>query len=267
MPRILKSADCLFVLSRGHALGSLLRPLVEKNLVRSEVVPNGVDLSLFDYRLEKREIANIDKNKDLVIGFVGGLDSAHYFKGVDLLIRAFARIAGVTEGTTVGTTLELSLRLSVQCRDLKLMIVGEGNLKNKYEKLAEELGIRDQVIFAGGIAQKDLPRYYKAMDIFVLPSIDTESFGIVLTEAMAMKVPVIASRLAGVDETFHDGEEGLFFEPRKIEELTDKLRILIADGELRKGMGEKGLKLVSEKYQWESVAGRVEEIYREIVKN
>ncbi len=112
-----------------------------------------------------------------VVLFVGGLDAAHYFKGLDVLLRAFA---------------------FMQTR-ARLLIVGDGNRRKEFEALAEQLRVADRVHFAGSVPFENLPSAYQAADVHVLPSIDrSEAFGIVTQEAMASGIPSIVSDLPGM---------------------------------------------------------------------
>ena len=176
-----------------------------------------------------------------IILFVGGLDKAHYFKGVDILLKAVQKL---------------------QITNYKLQIVGDGDEREKYEKLAEELGIADKVQFLGKIDDKKLIICYSNCNIFVLPSINkVEAFGLVLLEAMAFAKPVIASRLPGVKSVFDDCKQGFFVNPGDINDLTKKINLLLSNDDVAVKMGKLGQKLVKERYCWQDVAKRIEAVY------
>ena len=176
--------------------------------------------------------------------FVGALDQAHYFKGVDILLKAFSRIKGDN--------------------NIELRIVGKGELKEVYMTQAQNLEIDNHVTFiSNALDDASLIREYQGADIFILPSINKgEAFGLVLLEAMACGIPVIASDLPGVRSVFKNGEQGFSFATGNVESLMEKLLILIMDKDLRLAMGKAGRKLVEEKYSWLKVAERIIKVYK-----
>lgn len=127
--------------------------------------------------------------------------------------------------------------------EVHLLIVGapfKGNESHltRLHDLAAELGISNRVIFAGEI--QDPATAYAAMDVFVLPSEQPEPFGMVMLEAMAAGVPVVASRLGGPIEVVVDGETGVLFQPGKATELAHALATLKNSPELASKMGKAG---------------------------
>ncbi|MFZ5390888.1 MAG: glycosyltransferase family 4 protein, partial [Patescibacteria group bacterium] len=137
------------------------------------------------------------KSHESVILFVGTLDKAHYFKGLNILLMAAAQLR----------------------QPFKILLVGGGD-KKIYKNLAEDLGIIDRLVFAGYVPDKKLPAYYNLADVLVFPSLNqSESFGLVALQAMASAKPVIASKLAGVQELIKDGENGLLVSPGNVNSL------------------------------------------------
>ena len=150
-------------------------------------------------------LAMTHKDSHRKILFVGALDKAHYFKGVDVLLKAM--------------------------RDLeyKLMIVGDGDLRSYYEAKAKNLGIDDGVVFTGRVSNEELSRYYQSADVFVLPSIDkSEAYGMTLLEAMAHGLPVVASNLPGVRSLVGE-DRGLLVEPGDSSDLARVLTEILID--------------------------------------
>ncbi len=169
-----------------------------------------------------------EKSVENIILFVGGLDKAHYFKGVDILIKAVSRIKEM---------------------DWKLKIVGEGELKNGLKDLAKDLKIEDRVIFSGKIDKDKLIKSYQEAKVLILPSINNnEAFGIVLIEAMACETPVIASNLPGVRTVFENEKSGLVVEPKDIEDLKNKIKLILNNPKKQKSMSKEAHKLVLKKY-------------------
>ncbi len=214
-------------------------------------VPFGVDIEKFrpaKKGSEKRFLEPLKGSRNLNnlnnILFVGGLDKAHYFKGVDVLLKAV-------------TGLKLS--------NWQLNIVGDGDLRPQYEKQAQELGIGQEVNFAGKVNDEQLVRHYQEANVLVLPSINkNEAFGLVLLEAMACSTPVIASNLPGVRSVFQDGIQGLLVESGDADDLKNKIKQIFKNNEKRKQMGLAGRKLVEEKYSWERVGEKLDLLYKRL---
>ena len=182
LPRILDAADLLIGGTLDYIRTSDAARIYEKNPDRWIELPFGVDTDRFAPG-EKSE--NLLHSLDLdptvpIVLFVGGMDAAHYFKGVPVLMRA---IAHLQSGGDV----------------IQAVFVGDGELRAEYENMARGMGVHDSVRFVSAVSDEDLPDYYRLADLFVLPSISAgEAFGIVMLEAYASGVPVIASDLPGV---------------------------------------------------------------------
>src|SRR5262249_3833375 len=150
-----------------------------------------------------------------LIGAVGRLSAE---KGFDYLIRATDHL------------LKNGL-------DVELLIVGDGDARPALQALIDELGRGDRSRLLGYRA--DLKELYGAMDVFALSSL-REGLPNVLLEAMALEVPILATRIAGIPRLIRDEENGLLIEPAQTEELTRALTRLHADGALRARLGQAG---------------------------
>jgi glycosyltransferase involved in cell wall biosynthesis len=142
------------------------------------------------------------------------------------------------------------LRAFAQLREkhaeLKLRLVGDGPDRASLETLAGEIRISDAVTFAGRLPEGETLAEIARADILVLPSF-LEGLPIVLMEAMAVGVPVIASRVAGIPELVEDGETGLLFTPSNWNELSSSIDRLLGEEGLRTRLVEKAkAKIVSE---------------------
>jgi len=147
---------------------------------------------------------------------------------------------------------------------LKLVVVGDGDLRKGYEKLANDLNISNKVIFAGRISDESLPQYYNLCDIFVLPSTSrSEAFGLVSLEAMACAKPIIVSDLPGPNSLVD--KNGMTVKVNDVEDLAHKIKELIEDDELRVNLGNQSLKLVQAKYNWTKIVKDLEKIYYDAV--
>jgi glycosyltransferase involved in cell wall biosynthesis len=245
MPSIISSADKIIVTSIDYVKHSNIAEIIEKTAEKFVEIQIGVDDEFFHPAEKDAELLkkfNIADEK--IILFVGGLDSAHYFKGLSYLLEAFKILVG-----------------DADLRPVRLIIVGSGNLKEEYEKMAERLGIKEKVIFAGSPSREDLPKFYNLADVFVLPSIDkSEAFGIVILEAMACGAPVVASELFGVRTLVSDN--GFLAEPKNADNLAEKINSILENEDLRKQMGANSRKNIEEKYSYKKVGGKLIEIYK-----
>lgn len=240
MPKILAAADKIIVSSFDYAEHSNIKETVAKNPERFVEVPFGVDTEKFfpapaeDELLKKLSL----KSGEKVVLFVGGLDRAHYFKGLEVLIKA-----------------------KTQVPNAKILVIGDGDLRPHYEKMSADFKMADKIIFAGSVSLEDLPNYYRLADIVVLPSLDqSEAFGIVLIEAGASGKPVIASNLPGVRSVIDYGANGFTVEPGNVRQLAEKINYLLDNPETAKEFGENGGTKVLEKYDLKKMGEKLEKI-------
>jgi len=173
---------------------------------------------------------------DVVIGFVGRLA---LIKGVDLLAAAFAE-------------------LSRTRRQVRLLIVGSGEEEQRVRTVLSSAIGRGAVHLQPSVSQAELPRWYRAMDLMVMPS-RYETMSNAVLEAMACGVPFVASAVGGSRNLAATGA-GWTFEPEKVSSLTDSLRSVVADrGEMRR-RGKLGRRYVTHTYSWTASAEWLEQI-------
>ncbi len=149
--------------------------------------------------------------------------------------------------------------------DLKYIIVGEGKYRNRLKELAQELKLRERIIFTGAVPEQDLPVYYQLADIFIMPSRelsnrDVEGFGIVYLEANAMAKPVIGGRSGGVTEAIIDGQTGLIINPESIIEISAAIERLITNKSYAESLGLAGQQRVLKDFRWSNRAKKIEEL-------
>ena len=233
----------LTVLSLDHARSV---PALSRELARRPEAfvptPNGVDVEAFRPADDAGARASLRLAPEATVAmFCARLDAAHEFKRLDLLLRALAE---------------------AESPELHLLVVGGGELEPRFRRLAGELGIGGRVVFAGERRHHELPETYRAADFLVLPSDSVESFGIVVVEAFASGLPVIASALPGVRELVSDGTDGMLVEPG---ELPSLVRALLAMASLepdrRRQMGAAGREKAVARYTWERSAEILEGAY------
>jgi rhamnosyl/mannosyltransferase len=202
-----RRADCVIVSSPALAADS---PLVAQAR-RVAVIPFGIPLERYR-RSDPAEQARIDRIRAGAPGprvlFVGRFV---YYKGVQLLIEAMAKCPGT------------------------LVLIGEGPLEAELRQRTVALGLQDRVLFVGRVSDDELPAYYRASDVFVLPSVaKTEAFGVVQVEAMAAGLPVVSTNLpTGVPWVNQDGLTGLVVEPGDAGALAGAIGALLGDADFR----------------------------------
>ncbi|MGC9048890.1 MAG: glycosyltransferase family 4 protein [Patescibacteria group bacterium] len=245
IPLMVKAADKIIVSSLDYAQNSRLKNFLLKYPGKFIEIPLGVDINKFYPREKNQDLIkkyNLSPDEKIIL-FVGSLDKAHYFKGLSVLLSAVA---------------DLRLKIS----DLRLLIVGEGNLQPKYKKLAHNLGIGERVIFAGRVPDKELPDYYNLSDIFILPSIDkSEAFGLVLLEAMACTKPIIVSDLPGPRTLVRENINGLLFKIGDSDDMAQKIKFLLENENLIQEWGRAGREIVEQNYSWSIVCQRIDKLY------
>jgi len=243
--RILCRARRVLATSWDYARASRLADLLKTHPQRLAELPNGVDAERFHPAANGSSVRQEHglAGTDQVILFVGALDRAHYFKGVDVLLRAMAQLG----------------RQAAQ-----LWVVGEGNLRESYQRRAHEMGLAERVAFCGRVLEGELAARYAACDVLVLPSTTMgEAFGVVLLEAMASGKPVVASNLPGVRAVVSDGRDGLLVSPGDASALSEAMGRLLDDPQLRRKMGQQGRRKVEAQYAWPRIIPRLVELYEQ----
>ncbi|HLG20134.1 MAG TPA: glycosyltransferase family 4 protein [Bdellovibrionota bacterium] len=214
------------------------------------VVPNFVELSQFERgKITPRLRQEFHLKPDaLVVGYLGRILS---MKGIDVLLEAFSR---------VHTAFPQALLALVGDNDGGL----HRNMKADYERRARDLGIAEQTLFVGFRA--DIRPYVVDFDILTMPSIEPESFGRVLIEAMALGIPPIVSAHGGAIEIVQHGLNGLWALPGDREELSIRLKELLSNPILRQRLGRRAAEDVRANFGAEKNAARITELLREVVQ-
>jgi phosphatidylinositol alpha-mannosyltransferase len=200
------------------------------------IIPNGVDLERYTDAQPFEEL----RDGTLNILFVGRLEDR---KGLRYLLQAYHR-------------------LRKRKVDARLLVCGAGPKMREHRRYVGLRGIRD-VEFLGRVSDDDKARYFASADIFCAPATGQESFGIVLLEAMAAGVPIVASDIHGYKRVVERNVQGLLVEPRNARSLAAALYTLARDPEMRHQMGEAGRQRAPE-FSWDRVTERVVDYYYEV---
>lgn len=178
-----------------------------------------------------------------VIGFIG---SFYRYEGLDLLVKAFARVAG-------------------QQPDARLLLVGGGEMEAELAQLIDRLGLGSKVVMPGRIPHERVPGVYGLIDVLAYPRYSMRLTELVTPlkplEAMAMGKALLASDVGGHKELIRHGETGLLFKAGDQAALAEQLGRLLTDGALRETLQRQGRDWVSEHHTWDKTTAVYREIY------
>jgi glycosyltransferase involved in cell wall biosynthesis len=160
--------------------------------------------------------------------------------------------------------IEAAAKLKPHFPELRVVVAGDGFERPELIKLAESLGIADQVTFLGWVPNSDLPPYYRAAAISVIPSLE-EGFGIPAAEAMGCETPVVASDAGGLPEVVEHGVTGLIVPRGDSTALADAMGTLLADPARRAEMGRAGRERALRLFDWDRTAEQFEQIYASVL--
>lgn len=204
-------------------------------------VPNGVDVDLFhpDFILRHSIRDKLQVSDKDVVLYVGRFSEE---KGIENLIRAMSI-------------------LRYENFNSVLILIGSGPLQSKYQALAEEYRI--DMIILSSMPNSLLPAFYNAADVFALPSLH-EPAAIVLSEAQACGLPVIATNTGGTPERVKDQITGLLIPPKDPKKLAEAISFLLNNDDIRKKMGKEARKYVLDNFNWENITSKILKIYQQI---
>lgn len=231
------------------------------NSKKIAIVPGGVNLKRFTplSQLLARRVLNINPNRFIAL-YVGRIERR---KGIDTLLHAMA---------------EVVKRMPEKRKIIRLYITG-GEARHRWKKqidsiekverdrlvgIINELGIKDVIRFIGGVNRENLPYYYSAADMVVVPSF-YEPFGLVPLESMACGTAVVASKVGGLQWTIRDGRTGYLVPARDHKAFADKIQYLFTHYETRKHMRENGFDRVRRMFGWDAVASQMSLLYYDVI--
>ena len=225
-------------LHRGIAVSDPARDFVHQYFpdYPLRVIPNGIDVE--HYNQGQPPIRHL-RDDSVNVLFLGRLEKR---KGLGDLLRGYEFLRSRVPKS-------------------RLIIVGDGPLRGRIESYISRHRLPD-VVMAGFVPDRVKPRYYSSADIFCAPATGAESFGIVLLEAMASGLPIVATEIPGYMSVLEPGRDSLTVRPKGWAELGAALVILARDADLRHRMGAYGRRKAPQ-YSWDRVASQVLEVYDE----
>jgi glycosyltransferase involved in cell wall biosynthesis len=216
----LSAAD--LILSTSHAMAKEASLYTRKHIT---VIPFGIDLDRFRPIIREGAL----QNEKIIIGTAKALESEY---GIEYLIRAFALVCQRNPGNS-----------------LFLKIAGGGSLEGSLKALALATGFGDRIEFAGKLDHGEIPSFLRQLDIFAALSL-SESFGVSVIEASACSIPVLVSRIGGLQEVVDEDVTGIVVPAKDVEASASALESLVLSTELRIRLGRNGREKVEKMYDW-----------------
>lgn len=211
----------------------------------ADIVPNGVDLSVFTKEISievKEEIRNKLDKKDGDVFLVTWSRLTHK-NAVDDIISSLVSLPS----------------------NIYLIIMGKGEEGKKLQKQIDNLGLSHRVKFLGFVPHKEIPDYLSVCDIFIRPS-RSEGFGNSFIEAMAAKLPVIATPVGGIPDFIDDNETGVFCAPNNPQSIANSVNLILTNNNLRENIVRNAYNRVVERYSWETVSNNMKDVFDKVSK-
>ena len=228
---VIATADRIIAFS-PHERDAMAR-LYAADANKITLVPCGVDLEVFRPLNQKAVRSSLGLNGEKILLYVGRVEP---IKGLDLLVETAAQMDS-----------EDGVRMIVVGADVN----GDREM-DRVRQLAREKDLEDKIDFVGQVDHDDLPLYYNAADVCVVPSY-YESFGLVALESMACGTPVVATRVGGLSTIIHHGRTGYLKSWRCPEAFANSVEMIISSNGLQQSMGEAARKR-AEGMGWDNAA-------------
>lgn len=208
-----------------------------------KVIPNAVDINKFNPAIKGYEIRErLNIQSEPIVLFVGRLD---HTKGIMYLLKSFSKIVK-------------------NIPDAKLIIIGKGQLRNHIISFIDKNNLGKSIMLIGRVEDEDLPKFYAASDLVVLPSL-LEGFGIVLIEAMACGKPCVATRAGGPEDILIDAETGFIVPPADSSSLYHAIHILLTNNKLSRDFAVASRKRIEKNFTWDKIAKETVDVYKEML--
>lgn len=238
---VLRNADRITTVSK-ETMKYVLRLGADRT--KTQVIYNGVDINNFRplNKNESRTRLGLPQNRKIVLS----VRRLVYKNGLDTLVESVPMVAK-------------------KHPDVLFVVAGKGPSRKLIEHRIKELGVSENITLAGFVPDELLPVYYNAADYFMLPSASGEGLPLVLLEAMACRLPVIATAVGGTPEIIKHMKNGVLVPPINPEAIADATSKLLSETKLGKIMGEEARRNVEEKYTWKENVRQLQAIYKEFI--
>lgn len=244
---VAKTASCILCNSH-YTLSKLLQAEKPKT---AKVISPGVDVERFHPQVDKAPFFSREQDIPRKRPLILALGRLIEWKGFQYLIDAM----GMVKADPLPY----------------LMIGGRGPLRKRLEQQVRQKGLEDSVRIVDHIPFEFIHHYYRAAEVFVLPSIidkegNTEGLGVVLLEALACGIPCVASNVGGITDIVQDGKNGFLVEPKDPQALADKITRLLQDKDLQQKMSQYGRSFVMDNFSWKAIARELYATYQELIE-
>ena len=239
---VLRTADRITTVSK-ETMKYVLRLGADKT--KTQVIYNGVDINNFRpvNKNECRTRLGLPQNRKIVFS----VRRLVYKNGLDTLIESVPKV-------------------TKKHPDVLFVVAGKGPSRKLIEDRIKELGVSQNIKLAGFVPDKLLPVYYNAADYFMLPSASGEGLPLVLLEAMACGLPVIATAVGGTPEIIEHMKNGVLVPPLNPEAIAEATSKLLSETKLGKTMGEIARRNVEDNYTWKENVRQLQTIYEEFMQ-
>ena len=238
---VLKCANRIITVSK-ETMKYVLKLGADKS--KTSVIYNGVDTDYFHpmNKEESRKKLGIPKNRKIILS----VRRLVYKNGLDTLIESVPL-------------------LTRDHPDLLFVVAGKGPSRKLIENRVKELGIDANIKLTGFVPDRLLPVYYDAADYFVIPSASGEGLPLVLLEAMACGLPVIATTVGGTPEIIKHMKNGVLVPPRNPEAMAETMAKLLSEERLGPTIGEEARRIVEDRFTWEKNLHQLQDIYKKVI--
>ena len=226
------------ICATSHTISGYLKIVTNKPIT---VIPFGVDTAVF----YKKESEPIFEKDTFVIGCIKSLEKVY---NIDVLIKSFAVV-----------------KHKYPEKKIKLLIVGKGLQEDELKSLSKELHLNKDILFTGRVPYNNIQTYFNQLDVLINIS-SYESFGVSVIEAMACKVPVIATNTGGLKEIIETERYGSLVEVDNIIDTAEAIEKFLLNEELRLQIGENGYQKVIQKYNWSANVNDMITLYQSLLK-
>jgi glycosyltransferase involved in cell wall biosynthesis len=243
-PKVVSKLDKVVLTSEAFRYNFKFSKLFANlNPDKIEIIPNAVDVQMFSPgdRSKREYKNNLNVHSKYYGIFVASMEPLHHYKGAEYLLHAISMLKDL---------------------DITFGLIGEGELKSEYIKIANSLGIRNKVIFPGYVDDMLLVKHYRAADIFVVPSISSaEAQGIVLIEAMACGTPIITTKIHGPQEMVKEGYNGYVVNPRDPAHLAKIIESMLIEEPRLQQMQINARQEALQKFSWAKIIDKYLRVY------
>lgn len=241
--------------------------LVEKNADRIRAVSNTIKSQLIAAGIKEYKITVVTSRVKLenfnIIKYQDAKAELRKNLGIDAETKLFVFVGRLV--VYKGLRYLFDAVKNMQGMNFKLLIIGDGELRDELQSQVKELNIEEKVIFHGAVSYDNVPYFIAAADLLIMPSLD-EGFPRVMLEAMSLKIPVIASRVGGIREVIEDGINGYFCEPSDPDSIVSTVKKFCRENK-KEIIVDNAYNKVYENFEFETSMAKFIDLYRQLIEN